>query len=34
MKSFILIDIDATLIEILPEDNIPDDKYLYPDLKK
>ena len=32
MKSFINLDYDATVIEILPEDEIPEDKYLYPDM--
>ena len=32
IKSFIDDDIDATIIEILHEDDIPEDKYLYPDL--
>jgi V8-like Glu-specific endopeptidase len=32
IKCFIDDDIDATIIEILPEDDIPEDKYLYPDL--
>jgi len=32
MKCFIDIDIDVTIIEIIPEDNIPEDKYLVPDL--
>ena len=32
IKCFIDDDIDATIIEILPEDKIPGDKYMYPDL--
>ena len=32
IKCFIDDDIDATIIEILPEDEIPENKYLYPDL--
>ena len=32
IKCFIDDDIDATIIEILPEDKIPENKYLYPDL--
>jgi len=32
MKCFIDIGIDVTLIEIIPEDNISEDKYLFPDL--
>ena len=32
IKCFIDDDIDATIIEILPEDNIPENKYLFPDL--
>ena len=32
MKCFIDIGIDITLIEIIPEDNISEDKYLLPDL--
>ena len=32
IKCFIDDDIDATIIEILPEDNIPEEKYLCPDL--
>ena len=32
MKCFIDIGIDVTLIEIIPEDNISEDKYLLPDL--
>ena len=32
MKCFIDIGIDITLIEIIPEDIIPEDKYLFPDL--
>ena len=32
MKCFVDIGIDVTLIEIIPEDNIPEDKYLFPDL--
>ena len=32
IKCFIDDDIDVTIIEILPEDDIPEDKYLYPDL--
>ena len=32
IKCLIDDDIDATIIEILHEDNIPGDKYLYPDL--
>ena len=31
IKCFIDDDIDATIIEILPEDDKPEDKYLYPD---
>jgi len=32
LKCFIDDDIDATIIEILPEDEIPENKYLFPDL--
>ena len=32
IKCFIDDDIDSTIIEILPEDEIPENKYLYPDL--
>ena len=32
IKCFFDDNIDATIIEILPEDDIPKDKYLYPDL--
>ena len=32
IKCFIDDDIDTTIIEILPEDEIPENKYLYPDL--
>ena len=32
IECFIDDDIDATIIEILPEDEIPENKYLYPDL--
>ena len=32
IKCFIDDDIDAPIIEILPEDKIPGDKYMYPDL--
>ena len=32
IKCFIDDDIDSTIIEILPEDNIPENKYLFPDL--
>ena len=32
MKSFINLGYDATIIEILSEDEIPEDKYLYPDM--
>ena len=32
IKCFKEDDIDATILEILPEDKIPEDKYLYPDL--
>ena len=32
IKCFIDDNIDATIIEILPEDDIPKNKYLYPDL--
>jgi len=32
IKCFLDDDIDATILEILPEDNISEDKYLYPDL--
>ena len=32
IKCFIDDDIDATIIEILPEDGIPENKYLFPDL--
>ena len=32
IKCFIDDDIDVTIIEILPEVDIPEDKYLYPDL--
>ena len=31
IKSFEDKGLDVTLIEIIPEDNIPEDKYLYPD---
>ena len=32
IKSYKNIGFDTTIIEIIPEDNIPEDKYLYPDL--
>ena len=32
MKSFKNLGFDATVIEILSEDEIPEDKYLYPDM--
>ena len=32
IKCFIDDDIDATILEILPEDEIPENKYLFPDL--
>ena len=32
IKCFLDDDLDATILEILPEDDIPEDKYLYPDL--
>ena len=32
IKCFMNFDIDATILEVLQEDNIPEDKYLYPDL--
>jgi V8-like Glu-specific endopeptidase len=32
IKCFMNYNIDATIIEVLQEDNIPEDKYLYPDL--